>query len=273
MSRRVVEELDDPAPWLATGLRRLDHYLDGGLRPGEVFVMAARPSVGKSALALQVMLNVAEEGIPVALWSLEMRPEQWARRALCALSGVNPRSVRRGEIDAFERQRILAAQQHFDTLPIHIAPSAYTDPNNWRADARREVEDHGCELLVIDYLQIMQPPPDGKSREQEVSTHTRKIKTTANEMGISVLLIAQLNRNAEGRVPVLSDLRESGAVEQDADEVFFLHREKDPDRHVMADTALGILAKNRDGETGSFPLKYDWRAFRFVEPGPAWSES
>lgn len=267
LSDRVLAGIDEPDPWLPTGLGRLDHLLDGGIRPGEVFVLAARPRVGKSALALQFMLNVAETGANVALWSLEMRPEQWARRALCALGGVSPRSVRRGEVSQLERERLVTARQHFDSLPIHIAPTAYTDPNNWRADARCEVEDHDAELLVIDYLQLMQPPPGAKNREQEVATQSRTMKQLANDTGVAILLLAQLNRNAEGKIPTLADLRESGAVEQDADEVFFLHREMDTDKHVLSDNGLGILAKNRDGEAGSFPVRYNWRSYRFEDLG------
>lgn len=264
----LVHRMENPEPTIPTGLRRLDELLDGGIRPGEVFVLAARPRVGKSAFALQLALKVAESGEQVTIWSLEMRPQQWLRRAVAALSQVNPKKLRRGG-DIFspeEINRSLTAMGQVRRLPIDFADTSNTTPEGFATEAEKQVVYCGASLLVIDYLQLMQPPKGAFSREQEVSQLSATIKRTANELAVPIVLLAQLNRNAEGRVPELKDLRESGAVEQDADEVFFLHREMNQDTHVLSNHGLGVLAKNRDGEAGSLRLTYDWRSYSFLEP-------
>ena len=262
----VCNEASNPEPWVPTGLGPLDHLLDGGVRPSEVCVVAARPGVGKSAFALQVILHAAREGIGVALWSLEMSPKAWVRRALCTLSGVPSRTLRRGEtMTQDEATRFTRAVVHLRKLNEHIRfVEGASDPDSFYTQAGVETELHGCRLLVVDYLQLMQPPEGKASRENEVAETSRRVKRTALRFNVAVLLLAQVNRKADDRPPQLSDLRESGAVEQDADEVFFLHRERDPESHVLTDLGLGVLAKNRDGEMGSFPLRYEGARYRFL---------
>ena len=257
----VSAETEKPEPWLDTGLGPLDYLLDGGIRGGEVFVLAARPSVGKSAFALQVALHVAQQ-VPVAVWSLEMKPKAWIRRAICSLSGISPKRLRRGEMREEESALFVQAANELGCLDIHFAVGD-TTPSGFAEEAARQAEENQCGLLVIDYLQLMQPEKGAYNRENEVATASRTIKQVALRENVCVLLLAQCNRNAEGKAPNLSDLRESGSVEQDADEVFFLHRERDWDSHVLGASGVGILAKNRDGEAGSFSLRYDGPRYKF----------
>lgn len=265
----VAQDIEKPEPWTSTGLEPLDNLLDGGVRKGEVCVVAARPGVGKSALALQIILHVAEQGLPVALWSLEMRPKQWIRRAIAAVSGISAKKLRTGQVPEDDLPAFLAASERLHKIPLHFAQGS-TTPADWREEAMRQCVHNEAQLLVIDYLQLMDPPPGAHNRENEVAQQSKMIKRMANSAEVGVILLAQLNRDAEGRVPTLRDLRESGAIEQDADEVFFLHRDQDPETRVVQRTGMGILAKNRDGETGAFGLEFDpWR-FRF---NPAHRES
>lgn len=264
----VTAEIENPKPWMATGINRLDYYLDGGMRGGEVMVLAARPRVGKSALALQIALRVAENGFPVVIWSLEMRPEQWMRRALSALSGVALKKIRRGitEMSDWELRQIAAAAGILKDLPlIFTSPSLETDPVTFEMQTRMDVEIRGAKLIVVDYVQLMDPPQGAYSRENEVAQISKRMKRTAMVADVPILLLAQIRRDAEGKVPSLADLRESGALEQDADEVLFVHREMDSEKHVLQNRGLLVLAKNRDGESGSFPVTYDWTRYRFEE--------
>lgn len=259
----IAEDAINPEPWMPTGLDPLDYLLDGGMRGGEVFVLAARPRVGKSALALQIILYALQSGHPVGLWSLEMRPKQWMRRALATLSGVPPRLARQGKLTEHDYALYRQAITDLHKLPLHFAPDR-SDPESFTVDAAFFVQQHGCKLLVIDYLQLMEPPTAAFSRENEVATISRVLKRTANRHGVAILVLAQLNRDAEGKVPHLGNLRESGSIEQDADIVYLLHREMDEERHILSRKALGIVAKNRDGEEGSHRLTYEPSRFAFV---------
>ena len=264
----VMAGIESPKPWMPTGINRLDYFLDGGLRGGEVMLLAARPRVGKSALALQIALNVAEQGRPVLIWSLEMRPEQWMRRALASLSGVPLKKIRQGmdtmgdwDLRALEESaRILAS------LPLIFAPSsAPTDPDAFELETRVRCEIDDVKLVIIDYVQLMDPPPHAYSRENEVAQISKRIKRTSLIADVPIMALAQIRRDAEGKVPTLADLRESGALEADADEVLFVHREMDSESHVLKNRGMLVLAKNRDGESGSFPVTYDWTRYRFDE--------
>lgn len=258
----IAKDIEKPEPWTPTGLDPLDRLLDGGIRKGEVFVLAARPSVGKSALALQIILNVCDAGIPVALWSLEMRPKQWMRRALASMSGIHPSALRTGSVPESHLPYFVSASERLHKLPLHFAVGE-TDPATWEMEAMRQVMHNEVRLLVIDYLQLMDPPQAAYSRENEVAQTSKAIKRFANKAGVSVLLLAQLNRDAEGKVPTKRDLRESGSIEQDADEILFLHRDTEPETNTLLPTGLGILAKNRDGESGAFGLEFMPKEFRF----------
>jgi replicative DNA helicase len=266
----VMAEMEDPKPWMPTGINRLDYFLDGGMRGGEVMVLAARPRVGKSALALQIALHVAERGHPVVIWSLEMRPEQWMRRALAALSGVALKKIRQGmkELSDWDMRQISTSAAMLKELPLIFAsPMAATDPHSFSVQARLDVAVRGAKLIIVDYVQLMDPPDSAHSRENEVAQISKGMKRTAIVADVPILALAQIRRDAEGKVPTLADLRESGALEQDADEVLFVHREMDAEKHVLQNRGMLVLAKNRDGESGSFPVTYDWTRYRFNELG------
>lgn len=264
---RVYDQLDNPVPVVGTGLKRLDHLLDGGIRPGEVFLLASRPRVGKSALALQVILNLASYDKCVALWTLEMSEQQWTRRALSALTSVDPSSIRIGgaALGAMERERLAMVKANFKRLPLSFARGGHTI-EEIRFEAELQVKYNQPALLVIDYLQLIEP--SGKqnySREQEVARVSRELKKMAKELSVPIMALCQLRRSAEGKVPVLGDLRESGALEQDADEVLLLHRHEDEESHLLKADGLAILAKNRDGREGIIKISYDWKHYRFAE--------
>ena len=265
----VMAEMEEPPIVAPTGFRQIDGIFDGGLRPGEVCVLAARPGVGKSVFALQTILRLSAEKRRVGLWSLEMSPKQWSRRALSQLSGVNAKNLRRG-VAAMNDAEMTAVQQwtpHLLSLPITWANPRATRPQEFRLEASRLVRS-GAELLVIDYVQLMEPDPGAKSREQEVARASRAAKMAAEEYEVPVLMLAQLSRDAEDRMPTLANLRESGALEQDADIVTFLHREKDEETGNRSPDTMVIVAKNRDGETGMARLWFDGATMSFTEARP-----
>jgi replicative DNA helicase len=262
---QVMEDLSEPEPWVPTGFAKLDKWLDGGLRPGEVMLIAARPSVGKSAFALQLAANMVSEGHAVTVWSLEMRPKQWVRRAVSAISGVHLSKIRKGEVDPGEIVDISTAMASMKGAKLYFAPeNGDTTPRGFSIQAAIEKGVRKSGVLLIDYLQLMESP-DAHSREQEVAKHSRNLKLTANRLGVGIIALAQLSRDAQGKVPSMSDLRESGSLEQDADIIVFLHRDIDKDTNLLKDTGLLLLAKNRDGRTGGVSVQYDWRRFRFEE--------
>jgi replicative DNA helicase len=262
---QVIDDLESPEPWVPTGFPKLDKWLDGGLRPGEVMLVAARPSVGKSAFALQLAMHMVSEGNPVSVWSLEMRPKQWVRRGLAAISGVQLSKIRTGQVSDNEIRDISAAMHSMKGASLYFAPEqGDTTPEGFTLQSKIEAGVHGSKVMLIDYLQLMEPPST-HSREQEVAKHSRNLKLTANRLGISIIALAQLNRDAQGKVPAMSDLRESGSLEQDADIIVFLHRDVDKDTNLLKDSGLLLLAKNRDGRTGGVSVRYDWRNFRFEE--------
>lgn len=265
---RVFCEMEQPPPAMPTGIAELDYLLDDGLRGGEVMVIAARPSIGKSVMALQLVMEVASRGEAVAVWSLEMSHEQWLRRLVASVALVPLRSIRSGRLGEEEMARAARNIGPWYNAPIHFADTSDTTPDGFALEAARAVRGQAVKLLVIDYLQLMQPPPNGWSRENEVATMSRRLKMTALRLGVPIVLLAQLSRSAENRIPTLSTLRESGAIEQDADIVLLLHRDRDEDTQKLKPNALGIVAKNRDGETGSFPLWLDGSHMRVEAPAP-----
>lgn len=264
---RVYDRLDNPQPVVATGLPRIDFLLDGGIRPGEVFILAARPRVGKSAFALQVILSLTSYDKCVALWTLEMSEEQWTRRALAALTSVDPSSIRIGgeALDRSAREKLALVKADFKRLPLSFARGGHTI-EEIRFEAELQVKYNQPALLVVDYLQLIEP--SGKqsySREQEVARVSRELKKMAKDLSVPVMALCQLRRSAEGKVPVLGDLRESGALEQDADEVLLLHRHEEDESHLLKADGFAILAKNRDGREGIVKVSYDWKHYRFAE--------
>lgn len=264
LARQVMDEAYLPTDVLPSGFNRLDDLMDGGFRAGEVMVLAARPRVGKSAFALQMIQSIAGEGRPVGLWSLEMSEVDWIRRAISSISGISHRTLRRGGMTDSEEESLNKAVVAFHRMPIVFAVGP-SDPTGFRMEAEAMIRDKDVRLLVVDYLQLMQPAKGAFNRENEVSLLSRASKSLALELEIPVLMLAQLNREAEDKRPTLRNLRESGAIEQDADMVLLLHRELDKDTDMLSSSTTAILAKNRNGESGSFHLTFDGSHMWFRE--------
>ena len=248
-----------------------------GLKSGELTVLAARPSIGKTALAVDIARNVAiEGGNAVGIFSLEMASYQVVLRLLCGEAKINLKDVRDGKLTQAQwANDIMTAAGKLSSAPIFIDDTPQISSVELRQKARRMKQDHNVSLVIIDYLQLMRPVGINKSttREQEVSKLSADIKSLAKELRIPILLLCQLNRQAEqGNLPKLSHLRESGAIEQDADIVMLLHRERELDRdhdQSMEQESLEgiesklIIAKNRNGETGIVNLSFkpEWTRF------------
>lgn len=257
---------------VTSGLRDLDNLTDG-FQPGTLNVIGARPSQGKTALALQFALSA---GGPVAFFSLEMKRASLSARALAWLAKVDGWALKRGRLSDREYARLSSALD--DLANSGLAIDDASEANVWqlRSKCRRYKAQHGLAMVVVDYLQLLTPPKDKRgqrNREQDVAAMSRSLKALAKDLHVPVLMLAQLNRAAEGRgdaPPKLSDLRESGAIEQDADVVIFLHR---PGGKSVKDEgeALLILAKHREGPTGTVQTLWRPTMTRF-DPYPSYRE-
>lgn len=245
-----------------TGIRELDDMTDG-LQPGDLIVLAARPSQGKSALALQLAL--AADG-PCAFFSLEMSRAQLAARALATLGRVDGWAMRRGYLGREEQARVARAMDVLAESGLSIDDTSGQTVPQIRAKARRwQVSRGGLRLVVVDYIQLLKPATKSGNREQDVAEMSRGLKALARDLQVPVLALAQLNRAVEqqrDREPTLANLRESGALEQDADAVWFLHR---PDGQSVAveGPAKIILAKQRNGPVGSVEVTWTPSCTRF----------
>lgn len=249
---------------IETGFKRLDN-LTLGLHPSELTILAARPAQGKSAMALTIARNVALQGTPVALFSLEMGRSQLMDRLLMQQSGLAGDKVRGGVLTADEMQTATAALTALRSLPIYIDDSAGLSTLELRQKVRKLVYKQGVRLIIVDYLQLMTTPVSSHAtRENEVSKISRALKTLAQELRVPIIALSQLNREmergAEVREPRLSDLRESGAIEQDADMVLMLH--DSPHKHFPEERML-ILAKQRSGATGNILLSFKKEIAKF----------
>ena len=239
-----------------TGLADVDQLL-GGLFKGDLIYLAARPSVGKTATQLNVILNAAKRGKRTLLVSLEMSDDQVAQRLACIECGLDTQKVRRGELDQAEFARLMDGMNRVAQLPIHVIWTGTKDPAQIRATARKMQADVGLDLLCIDYLQLMSAPiTAGANRRERVDHISRSLKLLAKDLRIPVLANAQLSRAVEQRTdkrPILSDLRESGGLEQDADVVAFLYRHElyEPEDDTAKGRMEWINAKNRNGPIGT----------------------
>ncbi|GAB4277816.1 MAG: replicative DNA helicase [Coriobacteriia bacterium] len=268
---------------VATGFPDLDRIL-GGLHASDLIVLAARPSVGKTAFALNLAVNAARSGVPVAIFSLEMSSEQLVQRMLCSEGQVDSGKLRSGHLSESDSARLLDAMGRLADLPIHVDDSPAASVLEVRAKARRLFRNAGTGLIIVDYLQLMQPQTRrAESRQVEIADISRGLKVLAKELDMPVVALSQLSRKVEDRPdrrPILSDLRESGAIEQDADVVMFIHRNTDPKAPVDVpdwdlyrdakpneqprDKTEVIVAKHRNGPTGLALLKFHekWALFR-----------
>ncbi len=243
---------------LSSGYTDLDKVLLG-LQPGQLILIAARPGMGKSSLAVNIAQNVAIRGkTPVAIFNLEMAKEELVNRILCSEAKINSAKIKTGEINTEEMGRFLDLLEPIASSPIYIDDTSAISVTELRAKCKRLKLEKNIGLVIIDYLQLMQG--SGKeSRQQEISEISRSLKILAKELSIPVIALSQLSRAAEQRkddpIPRLSDLRESGAIEQDADIVMFLYREEyyNPDtaRKNICDC---YISKNRGGSTGKVEM-------------------
>lgn len=262
---------------LSTGLRDLDR-ITLGLCASDVIVLGARPSHGKTTLALNIAEHVAlKQGLPVLIFSLEMSKEQLSLRMLSSISGIRHSLLRTGAVSAVERDVLESSRARLSAAPIYIDDSAGLDPNALRARARRTVKKAGSlALIVIDYIQLMAHAEDGETatRNLEVQTISRAIKALAKELGVPIIAVSALNRSVDRRAnqrPVLSDLRDSGSIEQDADVIVFIYREsvtKSGDDVVEGeDDAELIVAKQRNGPVGTVKVKLKKELLSFRSSG------
>jgi len=256
---------------LATGFHELDEKTCG-LQKGEMIIIAGRPSMGKSSLALNIAENIGVvEKVPLAIFSLEMGRQQLAERFLCSGSEVETQLVRKGTLNTEDYQKLVEVCGVLSEAPIYIDDTSSLSPLQLRAKARRLKSLYNIGCVVVDYLQLMHLGTGRvESRQQEITTISRYIKALARELNIPVVVLSQLNRAPEGREghrPRMSDLRESGSIEQDADVVMLLHREdyyhRGEENYEGSNTAELIIAKQRNGPTGSIPLIFREKFTRF----------
>ena len=256
-----------------TGFGDLDRLLDGGLKRSDLIVLAARPGMGKSALSMNVAANAAlRYGVSVAVFSLEMSGKQLTARVISAEAVVESARIRANTMHPGEEARLGDALARLGDAPIRIAQTTSLTPSSLRAHVRRMSARQPLDLVVVDYIQLMSAGGRGGNRVEEVSEITRQLKTLALDEGVAVLALSQLSRAVEQRspkIPLLSDLRESGSIEQDADVVMFIYRDdyynRDSERRGLADV---IVAKHRNGQLGQVTVGWDHRHTRFVDLDP-----
>lgn len=245
---------------LSTGFRDLDS-LTSGLQPSDLILIAARPSMGKTAFTLNIAQNVGVKlGKSVAFFSLEMSKEQLVQRLMCQLAHINSQKLRTGQIESDEEwDKLFQSCEALYQSPIYIDDTPGISVQEMRSKARRLKSEHGLDLIIVDYLQLMQGR-NSESRQQEISEISRSLKALARELNVPLIALSQLSRSVESRQdkrPMLSDLRESGALEQDADIVSFLYRDDyyNKESEIPHITEL-IVAKHRNGATATIKLYF-----------------
>jgi len=250
--------------------------MTSGLQGSDLIILAARPSMGKTAFALNIARNAAlDEDVPVAFFSLEMSKEQLSMRMLCAEARVDSQRVRNGFFNDRDWDRLTGAAETLAEAPIYIDDSADVTAMEIRAKARRLMLEKGLGMVIIDYLQLMRGSASAERRDLEISEISRSLKALAKELNVPVIALSQLNRKLEERAdkrPQLSDLRESGALEQDADVVAFIYRDevynKDENNPNRGKAEI-ILGKQRNGPIGTAHLAFlnVYTRFENLAPG------
>ena len=262
---------------MLTGYNDLDELL-GGMQRSDMIVLGARPAMGKSTLAINVSINAAQAGATVGVFSLEMSREQLALRILAADAQIDSHRLRLGLVTEADEQRITDSIGRLSELPMYIDDTPFQGMVEMRSKARRLSLEHGLDLLIVDYLQLIEGRGrGGDNRVQEVSEISRALKGMARDLNICVLTCSQLSRTVTNRPshrPMLSDLRDSGSIEQDADVVMFIHREDmyyteeeweqhSPGRQYPRNIAEVLVAKHRNGPTGDITLYFRDNLLRF----------
>jgi replicative DNA helicase len=252
---------------LPTGFRDLDKMLTG-LQPANLMVVAARPSMGKSALTLNIAQHVAENGNPVAVFTLEMSREEVVTRLLSSMASVDSSRLRTGQLGPELWQKVVREASKLYEMPLYVDDSPDLTVTAIRAKSRRLARHKGLGLVVVDYMQLMQGPSRSENRQQEIAEISRSLKNLARELHIPVIAVSQLNRALEQREnkrPRLGDLRESGAIEQDADIVLFIYREEyyNPEKTDSLGIAEVNVAKHRAGAVGNVMMTFAAEFTRF----------
>lgn len=274
---RSPEDSRAGRPLVNTGFTLLDKKL-GGFHPSDMVVLAARPSIGKTSLATNIARNVAVDyGGKVAIFSVEMSKLELAYRFISGESGVSTQMLRLNQLSDVQRDMVMSSLETLSEAPIYIDDSAYLRDMDMRSKVRRLKSEIGLDLIIIDYIQLLRSAKRFDNRVQEITYISQAIKELARDVDVPVLAVSQLSRAAEARSshrPQLSDLRESGSIEQDADVVLFIHREdvyyteeewerQNPGIEYPEGKAEIIVAKHRNGPTGEVELHFDKRTTRF----------
>jgi replicative DNA helicase len=243
--------------------------MTSGFQPSELVIVAARPSMGKTAFCLNIASNAALENQGVAVFSLEMSKESLVHRMLTAMARVDSQRVRQGGLRDFDFTQLARAAGILQSCPIWIDDTPALTLLEMRSKARRLKAENDVRMVIVDYLQLMRSPEHSENRVQEISDISRSLKALARELKIPVVALSQLSRASEQRggerKPILSDLRDSGAIEQDADLVIFIHRPEYYDREDESKRGVAeiMLSKNRNGPTGDVQLRFSREYTRF----------
>lgn len=263
-----LHKAGDELRGITTGFEHLDAKL-AGLQKSDLIILAARPSMGKTALALDIARNAAKNGTPVGIFSLEMSAQQLVDRLLASEAKVDSWKMRTGKgLNDDDFSRISDALNTLSQAPIYIDDEASKNILQMRAMARRLQAEHGLGLIIVDYLQLMAPRTNNDNMVQQMTEISRSLKGLAKELNVPVLALSQLSRAVESRQdkrPKLHDLRDSGSIEQDADVVLFIYREKDTQMDEMPDfmEAEILIEKHRNGPTGRIMLHFSPREISF----------
>jgi replicative DNA helicase len=279
----VIKEIEEASKscngisGVPTGFPSIDKVTQGWQKT-DMIVVAARPSMGKTAFALSMMINIATQGIPCCLFSCEMSKNQIVKRILSMTSGLNSSLLRGGNLNSDEWQHLDSFVPFCESLPIYIDDESSMSVQSFKTKSKKYVSEYGCKIIVVDYLQLMREK-GSQNREQEVANISHSMKDVAKELNVPVIALAQLNRSVESRQgdkrPQLSDLRDSGSIEQDADIVCFIHRPEkygiDLTEDGISTEGLGqiIIAKNRNGVVCDVNLHFTSDLAKFEE----WSDN
>ena len=270
---RELSESKGAITGLATGFEDLDK-LTAGLQKSDLVIIAGRPSMGKTSLAMNIVEHaIMQSEAPSLVFSLEMPADQLVMRMLSSLARIDQSRMRIGDLEEKDWDRFTAAVSQLRDKPLHIDDSAALTPNEIRARARRVARQHkGLGLIVVDYLQLMRGSGQPENRTTEISEISRSLKALAKEMGCPVVAAAQLNRALESRTnkrPIMADLRESGAIEQDADVILFIYRDEVYDEETEDKGIAEInIGKQRNGPIGTVRLAYLGHLTRFEDLAP-----
>ena len=253
-SEREKKSQEGKTIYVSTGVRTIDEYVR--LKGGDLVILAARPAMGKTAFMLNIARKTAKIGNNVLIFSLEMTDVSLVDRLVIAESGIDPESYKTGRLIPQEFESMYDGQNNISMLPVMINDRPLMTVQQIKAQAKKQKRDGKCDIVLIDYLQLIEMPSK-QNRDTEVSATTRALKIAAKELNVPIIVLSQLNRNVENRaskIPMLADLRESGAIEQDADIVMFIHREAYYSDNADRNEATIRIAKNREGKTGDITI-------------------